>query len=204
LFQRILYLQEQVYNEGLELPGSDLYADTCPRCFGPAIGEMKDSPTVPCFIVALDANFQQWHHIYSSKDSSTEADYSSSFLRPLQITKQENLCKMTTAQVKDLKARIACSDSHTAANDTCTSASIRKACDDNGLFGMTCWHDIPLKFINIFDPGEKLHYPISILSDLLHNHPDHQVGVLYDIGCHLEAHIKKVFFFLAFPLCNYN
>ncbi|KAG0141849.1 hypothetical protein CROQUDRAFT_17194, partial [Cronartium quercuum f. sp. fusiforme G11] len=168
----------------LELPVSDLYADTCPQCFGPAIGEMKDSPTVPCFIVALDANFQQRHYTYSSRDSPTEADYPSSFLHPSQITKQEDLCKTTAAQVKDLKT--ACSDSHTAANDTCTSASIRKACDDSGLFGMTCWHDIPLKFIN-----SKLHYPVSILSDLLHNHPDHQVGVLYDIGCHLEAHIKK-------------
>ncbi|KAG0146556.1 hypothetical protein CROQUDRAFT_92531 [Cronartium quercuum f. sp. fusiforme G11] len=46
------------------------------------------------------------------------------------ITKQEDLCIKTAAQFK-------------AANDTCMSASVKKACDDSGLFGMGYWHDIP-------------------------------------------------------------
>ncbi|KAG0143617.1 hypothetical protein CROQUDRAFT_677712, partial [Cronartium quercuum f. sp. fusiforme G11] len=128
--------------------------------------------------------------MYSSKDMPTEANYPSSFLCPSQITKQPDLCTKTEAQAKDLK--VTCSDSHTAANDSWTASSFKNVCDDNSIFGMACWHDIPLKFINIYNSGEKLHYPVSILADLLHNHPGHQVGVLYNIGCHLDAHIKKV------------
>ncbi|KAG0150445.1 hypothetical protein CROQUDRAFT_87947 [Cronartium quercuum f. sp. fusiforme G11] len=91
--------------------------------------------------------------MYSSKDMPTEADYPSSFLCPLQITKQQDLCKKTKAQAKDLKT--ACSDSHTAANDSQTASSFKNVCDDNGIFGMACWHDIPLKFIDIHNSGKK-------------------------------------------------
>ncbi|KAG0139428.1 hypothetical protein CROQUDRAFT_54726, partial [Cronartium quercuum f. sp. fusiforme G11] len=92
---------------------------------------------------------------------------------------------------------------HTAANDSHTASSWRKACDDNGVFGMTCRHDLLLKLINIYNSGEKLHYPVSMLADLLYNIQDQQVGVLYDIGCHLDVHIKK-FFFFASPLCEFH
>ncbi|KAH9808522.1 hypothetical protein DFH28DRAFT_1195529 [Melampsora americana] len=36
-----------------------------------------------------------------------------------------------------------------------------------------------------------LHYPIAILEDILKKFPDKRVGVLYDIGCHLDVHIHK-------------
>ncbi|KAG0143616.1 hypothetical protein CROQUDRAFT_48576, partial [Cronartium quercuum f. sp. fusiforme G11] len=59
LFQHILHLQEEIYKEGLKLSVLDCYAETCPHCFGPAFGEVKQSPVVPDFLVSLDANFQQ-------------------------------------------------------------------------------------------------------------------------------------------------
>ncbi|EGF97144.1 uncharacterized protein MELLADRAFT_79852 [Melampsora larici-populina 98AG31] len=39
--------------------------------------------------------------------------------------------------------------------------------------------------------ASKLFYPISVLEDILKSFPDKRVAVLYDIGCHLEAHIQK-------------
>ncbi|KAG0139700.1 hypothetical protein CROQUDRAFT_54346, partial [Cronartium quercuum f. sp. fusiforme G11] len=37
----------------------------------------------------------------------------------------------------------------------------------------------------------RLHYPISILEQFLQQLLDIKFGVLYDIGCHLDAHITK-------------
>ncbi|POV99886.1 hypothetical protein PSHT_13345 [Puccinia striiformis] len=83
-----------------------------------------------------------------------------------------------------------CSEMHKAADDTRNGTTWDK-CDDNGLFASTCRHDVPLMLINIYKTGEKLYYPISILRNFLADFPNHKVGVLYDIGCHLEAHITK-------------
>lgn len=63
--------------------------------------------------------------------------------------------------------------------------------DDTGLFASCCRHDIPLKLNNIEGTGEKLYYPVSILDDILKAFPNKKIGVLYDIGCHLDAHVKK-------------
>ncbi|KAG0146616.1 hypothetical protein CROQUDRAFT_44134, partial [Cronartium quercuum f. sp. fusiforme G11] len=188
LYWQILDLQQQLYEEGLGLSVTECYAETCAQCFGLAVGEIKESGKVPDFIVSLDANFQQQHYSYSSKDTPSESDYPSSFLKPSQITKQEDLCKKTEMQGKDIKT--ACSDSHMAANNLWTAASWRKACDDNGIFH--CQH------IFITWKLAMLHYPVSLLANLLHEIPHRQVGVLYDIGCHLNVHIKKVLHFLFF------
>ncbi|POW08653.1 hypothetical protein PSTT_07380 [Puccinia striiformis] len=82
------------------------------------------------------------------------------------------------------------SKTHKAANDTRDGSTWDK-CDDNGLFASTCRHDVPLIIANIHKTGEKLYYPLSIICNFLVDFPDYKVGVLYDIGCHLEAHIKK-------------
>ncbi|KAI7954920.1 hypothetical protein MJO28_005320 [Puccinia striiformis f. sp. tritici] len=83
-----------------------------------------------------------------------------------------------------------CSDAHKAANDVRNSLSWDK-CDDTGLFGSCCQHDIPLKLVNIEQSGEKLYYPVSILDNLIKAFPGRTFGVLYDIGCHLDAHLRK-------------
>ncbi|KAH9822577.1 hypothetical protein DFH28DRAFT_1092470 [Melampsora americana] len=76
------------------------------------------------------------------------------------------------------------------ANDV-RNSTLWDRCDDIGLFGSACRHDVLLKLINIYKSGEKLHYPVTILDHLLHDLPEKKVGVLYEIGCHLKAHIEK-------------
>ncbi|KAA1068831.1 hypothetical protein PGT21_003225 [Puccinia graminis f. sp. tritici] len=41
------------------------------------------------------------------------------------------------------------------------------------------------------DTGEKLYYPIALVRNLLADFPQHKVGILYDIGCHLERHVRR-------------
>lgn len=40
----------------------------------------------------------------------------------------------------------------------------------------------------------RIYYPVAILDEILNKLPNYQVGVLYDIGCHLDVHIKKVIY----------
>jgi hypothetical protein len=42
----------------------------------------------------------------------------------------------------------------------------------------------------------RLYYPISIIRNLMNDFPNQKAGILYDIGCHLEAHVTKVSAFL--------
>ncbi|KAH9809146.1 hypothetical protein DFH28DRAFT_1067209 [Melampsora americana] len=188
LYRRILTYSRKLMDDLLQPSIADKWASKCPRCFGPALGEVKVSPDEPDFIIAMDGNFQHRHQTHASKDSPTNKDYPSSFIPPAQVDVHASVIKDTENRAKDLKT--ACSDSHTAANDVRNSTSWDR-CDDTGLFGSACRHDVPLKLINIYKSGEKLHYPVTILDHILHDLPEKKVGVLYDIGCHLKAHIEK-------------
>ncbi|KAH9815906.1 hypothetical protein DFH28DRAFT_1163510 [Melampsora americana] len=188
MYRATMRCTKRIYSEGLKLSNSQLLADKCARCFGPAINEKRTSPQEPHVIIALDGNFQHRHYTKSSKDNPTEEEYPDMFIKPSSMKKHEIIQISTDAEAKNIKN--ACADSHTAANDVRNSTSWKRS-DDTGLFGCTCRHDVPLKLANIYKTGEKLYYPVTILEQLLLDLPDIQVGVLYDIGCQLETHIKK-------------
>ncbi|KAH9822293.1 hypothetical protein DFH28DRAFT_1180610 [Melampsora americana] len=188
IYRRILLGQQALYEEGLGLTPHDISAAQCSRCFGPAEGEIKASPNEPDFIITMDGNFQHRHQSRASKDSPQEDQYPSSFIKPSQLEKEVVACNRTDAQANQIKT--SCSDSHTAANDVRNSTSWDR-CNDTGLFAGACRHDVPLYYVNIYQSGEKLYYPVAILKQLRELHPDKFIGVLYDIGCHLDVHIAK-------------
>ncbi|KAH9809801.1 hypothetical protein DFH28DRAFT_1186335, partial [Melampsora americana] len=191
IYRQILHGEQTLYKEGLELTPLDISAAQCSRCFGPAEGEVKVSPEEPDFIIAMDGNFQHRHQSHASKDSPREDQYPDSFIRPSKVEKQVVNCQQTDTQASDIKT--SCSDSHTAANDVRNSTSWDK-CDDTGLFASACRHDMPLYFVNIYQSGERLYYPVAILKQIQDLYPDSYIGVLYDIGCHLDIHIAKMMF----------
>ncbi|EGG13009.1 uncharacterized protein MELLADRAFT_87078 [Melampsora larici-populina 98AG31] len=188
VYRSILKQQKTVYQHALNLSPSQLLADQCPRCFGSARGELKTSPDELDFILAMDGNFQHRHHLKASTDQPTEEDYPSLFIPPSKISIHERKVEDTASQAKGLKT--ACSESHTAADDVRNSSSWEQ-CDDTGVFGSTCRHDVPLRLVNIYKSGEKLHYAITILDNILEAFPEARVGCLYDIGCHLDVHMEK-------------
>ncbi|PLW33843.1 hypothetical protein PCASD_15868 [Puccinia coronata f. sp. avenae] len=138
--------------------------------------------------MALDGNFQQRHYAYASKDNPPEDRYPQAFIPPSKIAADAVTFTATDSAAQGIDPP--CSDSHKAANDTQNKTTWEK-CDDNGLFASACRHDIPLSFINIHKTREKLYYPISILNHVFDTFPDQKVGILYDLGCHLETHIRK-------------
>ncbi|OAV87084.1 hypothetical protein PTTG_29581 [Puccinia triticina 1-1 BBBD Race 1] len=188
LYSRVLTNQTKITNEGMQLTAIEQWAMKCPRCFGPQENEIKAHQDEPDIIIAMDGNFQQRHYAYASKDNPPESKYPSSFIPPSKIAPNATLFTSTEAAAVGIDPP--CADTHKAANDTRNETTWEK-CDDNGLFASACCHDIPLKYINIYKTGEKLYYPVSILRTILADFPQHKVGILYDLGCHMEAHVNR-------------
>ncbi|KAA1083337.1 hypothetical protein PGTUg99_029010 [Puccinia graminis f. sp. tritici] len=188
LFARILIRKKKILNDGLQLSKVDLWANKCPRCFGPSLNEVKSNPNEPDVILAMDGNFQQRHYTHASRDNPGEDQYPIDFLTPSQLNTDVQAVASTEGAAVGIDPP--CSDSHKAANDTRSGTSWEK-CDDNGLFASACRHDAPLLFANIFQTGEKLYYPVSIVRNIIADFPNQKFGILYDLGCHLESHVRK-------------
>ncbi|POV99120.1 hypothetical protein PSTT_14030 [Puccinia striiformis] len=188
LYLRILTNSKKLFEDGLRLSPIDKWANKCPRCFGPIQNEVKQNPAEPDVNLNMDGNFQQRHYCHASKDCPRNDQYPALFLPPSKIA--SDIEQLTATEDAATGINPPCSEMHKAADDTRNGTTWDK-CDDNGLFASTCRHDVPLMLINIYKTGEKLYYPISILRNFLADFPNHKVGVLYDIGCHLEAHITK-------------
>ncbi|OAV85642.1 hypothetical protein PTTG_30373, partial [Puccinia triticina 1-1 BBBD Race 1] len=188
MFARILVRTKKILNDGLQLSKVDLWANKCPRCFGPGLNEVKSNPNKPDVIIAMDGNFQQRHYAHASKDRPRDDQYPVDFLSPSQLNADVTAVESTKAVAVGIDPP--CSDLHKAANDTRSGTSWEK-CDDNGLFAGACQHDAPLLFANIFQTGEKLYYPVSIVRNIIDDFPSHKFGILYDLGCHLETHVRK-------------
>lgn len=108
LYRGILRQQDKLYQEGMMLTAPQLWADKCPRCFGPSNGEVKVPPDEPHTIVAMDGNFQHRHNTYASKDSPKDEDYPASFLPPSQINSAQRVFSLTDPRGKDIKVTYHC------------------------------------------------------------------------------------------------
>ncbi|KAH9809795.1 hypothetical protein DFH28DRAFT_904299 [Melampsora americana] len=133
----------------------------------------------------MDGNFQHRHNKLASKDDPDESEYPDIFVRPSEIAKHDVTIDAPPDDDDD-----PCGESHKTANDT-RNSSTWDQCDDTGLFALACRHDVPLLLANIYKSGEKSYYPLALIQSLLDDFPDLRVGILYDIGCHLDKHIKK-------------
>ncbi|KAH9809629.1 hypothetical protein DFH28DRAFT_837108, partial [Melampsora americana] len=189
IYGHLMVISKILLQEGLKMTNLDRWADRCPRCFGPAQDEHKGSVAEPDVIICMDGNFQHRHNVLASKDNPTEDEYPEIFVRPSEIENQKVTVATAVASALDGDAEDPCSQAHKTANDTRDSSTWDK-CDDTGLFAAACRHDVTLALANIFKSGEKLAYPLSLLKKILDEIPGQRFGILYDIGCHLDKHIK--------------
>ncbi|KAH9824283.1 hypothetical protein DFH28DRAFT_1078018 [Melampsora americana] len=138
----------------------------------------------------MDGNFQHRHNKLASKDHPNESQYPSIFVRPSQIAKHDVGNHAPPPRANNPDDDDPCGEAHKTANDI-RNSSTWDQCDDTGLFALACRHDVPLLMANIYKSGEKMYYPLSLIQSLLDDFPDLRVAILYDIGCHLDKHIKK-------------
>lgn len=91
----------------------------------------------------------------------------------------------------------ACKESFVAADEKREKASTQFFAD-TGLMAMLCRHDRVLWLVNMTSAGEKQHYALVLIKELVDNLPPSMtIGLLYDIACQLERSCIKFKFFDA-------
>ncbi|KAH9820229.1 hypothetical protein DFH28DRAFT_1080040 [Melampsora americana] len=145
-------------------------AATCPLCLGPKVPvKQADEPD---HIFCLDANFQQRRHLAASAAWRGDTGVLPSlFMSPERVMTWKRKLEPTT-QTGPPAGNVV---------DPCRRQTWR-GCDETGSMGMTCQHDILLKFINIVQSGERSAVLFCFFP---------KFGVLYDIGCNMEKSIIK-------------
>ncbi|KAH9809381.1 hypothetical protein DFH28DRAFT_934048 [Melampsora americana] len=135
--------------------------------------------------------FPAAHNTKASKDHPLDNQYPPIFVKPSNIQKNENAVNSTGDVVDEggQPFQNVCSNSHKAANDL-SNTSIWAHCDDTGLVAASCQHNVPLRIANIYKTGEKPYYPFAVIQSILEDFLGKKFGVLFDIGCHLERHLK--------------
>ncbi|PKC00204.1 hypothetical protein RhiirA5_257439, partial [Rhizophagus irregularis] len=84
-------------------------------------------------------------------------------------------------------------ESNFKAADQLRSFNKSKFLDDTGIFGSTCRHGVPLKFLNLKNMGERYILAECLIDNFQHKFPnsDQKFIFLYDIACSFHAHISK-------------
>ncbi|KAH9816965.1 hypothetical protein DFH28DRAFT_1220476 [Melampsora americana] len=198
-YRSMIRMQDELAVKALKISKMEELSSNCPRCFGPsaAIEDMKadveERMDEPHYIVCFDGNYQQRRHLAASKEyEDITIRYPSLFLDPKFVDEW----KPGAVQNRGLDEPLdPCSAQHTTADDK-RNASTFKGSDESGLVGMACRHDHCLGFVNVVQSGEKAHFVHALLANILSKTDEPEgnpkrLGILYDIGCHLEKGIKK-------------
>ncbi|KIJ05044.1 hypothetical protein PAXINDRAFT_21677 [Paxillus involutus ATCC 200175] len=97
-----------------------------------------------------------------------------------------------------------CGESFMAADEKREKASTHFFAD-TGLMALLCQHDHVLWLVNMTSAGEKQHYALALIQQLMHHIPDDmRVGLLCDIGCQLEHSWRKFKFFANSILSRFH
>lgn len=84
-----------------------------------------------------------------------------------------------------------CHESFKAADEKRVKASTQYFAD-TGLMALVCRHDRVIWMVNMTSAGEKQHYALALIMELLKHLPRKaNIGLLYDIACQLERSCRK-------------
>ncbi|THU97957.1 hypothetical protein K435DRAFT_661825 [Dendrothele bispora CBS 962.96] len=186
----------------------------CPICFGGKFEPEKDRLDWTDIIVCLDACFTQRHN-HQPRDPARK--HPDSFFIPQEevnaVEGRVDAARLDGHQTKRSRTNgnqeveeddhfepgmavskavlDSCGSSFKAAREFLAKV-IPKGSDVTGIMALLCRHDRPLWVVNMTTPGERQHYAIALLEKLFQNLPSFvHVGLLYDIGCHLERSCLK-------------
>ncbi|KDQ13392.1 hypothetical protein BOTBODRAFT_133638, partial [Botryobasidium botryosum FD-172 SS1] len=205
----------QTSGPGVRTRPSAYLRGCCPLCFGGNRANLLHSlfVTLQSFadvLACLDANFQQKRRMCPH-----DAEFNTPntrFISPEAV--QAMAAKVEEARAtpppapskskgkgkatkSDLGLRVPesilndCEQTFLAAQEKVTKVS-KNFYADTGLMALLCRHDRVLWLANITTPGERQHYALALIDEFFrHLPPDWNVGLLYDVACHLERSVEK-------------
>ncbi|KAK4706025.1 hypothetical protein P7C70_g177, partial [Phenoliferia sp. Uapishka_3] len=187
-FRSILLLERSVIDILTGDSTLELFANKCPACWGPRKDDVKIEGE-PDVKIAFDGNFQHKRLAHASL-----WDFRNS--RPPIFVSEERVKEVEefVEEKRRTAPRSVAGEAHGCSNWKATQPRKTKSAvrvDATGLLGATCDHDIVFRIIDIVQSGEKYHYAVGIILELLELDPTLELGGLYDIGCFVDAHIDK-------------
>ncbi|PKY60134.1 hypothetical protein RhiirA4_517405 [Rhizophagus irregularis] len=153
----------------------------CPACPQPTEKNAK-------VIIALDGNFQL------RRLKCAGNDFDDRLIKEQFIMKQEEYDEWLIAHDSlPRKSQETACENYFKAADQAQCKKKSKHLDDTGLFGSTCRHGIPLRFINLKGIGERFSLAECLLYKLqnIFNERSQSFVILYDIACSFHAHVNK-------------
>ncbi|RHZ88257.1 hypothetical protein Glove_24g30 [Diversispora epigaea] len=176
-------LKNRVDNYLHDLHNDQLNKFKCPACPQPHESDAKVT-------IAFDANFQLTRYKSAGKDFSSQL-INNQFLKPHNEYVEFERSKASTNSSKKLLNQLNGCDSHFKASEQKTKKNDKW--DDSGLFGCTCRHGIPIRFINLRDMTERYNLTECLLEEIIKKYPfqTQTFNVMYDIACNFHNHVKK-------------
>ncbi|UOH79962.1 hypothetical protein LQV05_002611 [Cryptococcus neoformans] len=172
VYRDIQFQKEMLLEQALDLSLRDVHASLCPACFGPR--ESSDLPDATKEVyMAVDANFTH-SRLKSSANHVSHA--------------AEQYEESGADKVKVGRDSSACSDNWKAKDGGQKEDNYKT---DTGFVAIVCRHNCCHKMVNLYQTGEKMFYPLALIQYILFDvDPDVRVGLLYDIGCNFESHLR--------------
>jgi len=73
-----------------------------------------------------------------------------------------------------------------------TFTATKKALDKSGVVGITCFHGVNLRFLNIYSGGERQSHGIRLIEAVLHEVPHFaELKLCYDVACVFESALYR-------------
>jgi hypothetical protein len=73
-----------------------------------------------------------------------------------------------------------------------TITATKKALDESGVVGITCFHGVNLRFLNIYGGGERQSHGIRLIEAVLHEVPHFaELKLCYDVACVFESALYR-------------
>ncbi|SCZ93944.1 BZ3500_MvSof-1268-A1-R1_Chr6-3g09011 [Microbotryum saponariae] len=155
-FRFMQQLQTDMTAGLLSLSPRERLADVCPACFGPRNDEAGKSGDDLDVIIALDGNFQ--HRRFARASANPLKSRPAVFLAPDKIRNEQAVID----ESNQTGGKDECTSNWKAA-DGGVAAGSSNAVADTGLVAAVCRHDHCLRLCNLYQSGEKLVYPVSLL-----------------------------------------
>ncbi|KAH9474109.1 hypothetical protein Pst134EA_001154 [Puccinia striiformis f. sp. tritici] len=168
-----------------------LASGTCPACFGPSLktGLHRLTSVANRLNISFDGNFQHRHQKVAGRNAGPLI-IPDMFIQPAKLDQLKEYIANQERIHKINKKADKCAASHKAGNDN-RNETTWKACDDTGLMGACCRHDVVIHLANIHGTGENRALPLVILERIINTiEPDRPIGVLYDLGCSLDKFVQ--------------
>ncbi|GES73169.1 hypothetical protein GLOIN_2v1886648 [Rhizophagus clarus] len=188
-FQHYIDIKSKINEEVSKLYQETKFSFNCPACSQPQEDNAK-------LIIAFDGNFQLRRLKSAGNNISNRLvinDYIKTFDEYQDWVKQ-NYNSINNNQIFNKnKNNITFCESNFKAADQYNSYHKSKSLDDTGLFGCTCRHGIPIKFINLRNIGERYSLAECLISELNNLFPKNSQSfiILYDIACSLHTHVMN-------------